>query len=203
MTVDIACTRKMLFVSTWGIACAAVFIVVWRFEATPGPAVASLQEWPRGCAIERTPGANSVILFLHPGCPCSMASIEELRLGIGKGWNGDVHVVAYSPDGENEDWVHGEQWEAASKIPRAKLHVDPGGRLARQFNAVTSGHAAFYDGGGRLLFAGGLTPSRGTAAGGVLFQRAALGQETRRPEYGCPIIDADSCGECRSCETNR
>jgi hypothetical protein len=203
VTVDVICNRTSFAVSSWATACAVVFIVVWRFEATPGPSVASIPDWPSGCTIERSPGVSLAILFLHPGCPCSMASIEELRLGIGTGWDGDVHVVMYSPDGENEDWVRGEQWEAALRIPRAKLHVDPGGRLAGQFNAVTSGHAAIYDGDGRLKFAGGLTPSRGTTAGGLLFQRAAFGRETRSPVYGCAINAADSCGACRTCETNR
>jgi hypothetical protein len=65
--------------------------------------------------------------------------------------------------------------------------------MARRFNAFTSGHAAVYDRLGRRTFSGGLTPSRGAAADGRLFQAAAAGERDWSPVFGCSIVASESC----------
>ena len=76
--------------------------------------------------------------------------------------------------------------------------LDPGGRIARVFGAETSGHVLLYDPEGRLVFEGGLTPSRGHAGDcegrtsllNLLAGTAAVVSET--PTYGCPIHNPDA-----------
>jgi hypothetical protein len=150
----------------WAMGVAAVVANVWRYEPTAVPAVASPSVWPTTDDIIRGSGKPVIVMFLHPHCPCSKSSIEELGKSLAKRSSSDVHVAMIRPNSTSEKWERGELWDAAAMLPGVRLHVDFGGALARAFKATTSGHVVLYDEVGRLKFSGGLTPSRG-ATGGV------------------------------------
>jgi hypothetical protein len=56
-----------------------------------------------------------------------------------------------------------ELWNTASRLPGATVLRDDEGIEARRFGAMTSGQTLLYDGGGRLVFSGGITGARGHA----------------------------------------
>src|SRR5690349_16197371 len=52
---------------------------LWRYEATAGVAAPSTAVWPSDSRIPRQAGKATLILFAHPRCPCTRATIGELN----------------------------------------------------------------------------------------------------------------------------
>jgi hypothetical protein len=138
-----------------------------------------------------------LVMFLHPLCSCSRASLAELR-----------EVVARNP-GQLTVWLlflkspnlaaPAEQsalWQTAKSIPGVNVAADPDGVEARRFGAQTSGHLAVYGSDRNLLFSGGITESRGHVGDNshleqvlsVLAGSTAPGSRFA-PVYGCALND--------------
>lgn len=105
---------------------------------------------------------NSLIMFVHPYCPCSRATINELsKLMTHCGKKLQATVVFFRPRGETAKVQQSDLWKTASSIPGISLVVDNDGAEQRRYGASTSGETLLYDGTGRLRFHGGITASRG------------------------------------------
>lgn len=111
----------------------------------------------------------TLYLFVHPRCPCTRATITQLdrvltASGLEQTELPEVVIVATIPSsaGENDsDWRKSDTLRRASELPNATVQYDAGGVKARSFGAQASGSVALYAADGRLLFAGGVTASRG------------------------------------------
>lgn len=95
---------------------------------------------------------------------------------------------------EQRDWRGAALREAATSLPNCTVVEDPGGRIAALFGAATSGLAALYDSGGRLIYWGGVTGARGMRGDNPSAQSllAAIRNPLdpqRRPVLGCPLQD--------------
>src|ERR1043165_2147388 len=53
---------------------------VWAYENSPGQSGTPPTTWPTESAIKRTDGLPTLVLFIHPHCPCSRATIGELAI---------------------------------------------------------------------------------------------------------------------------
>ena len=117
--------------------------------------------WPAQSRIARKPGSLSLVMVVHPHCPCSRASIEELAdLMVQAHGRLEASVVFIKPPGFTSNWAKTSLWRSAAAIPGVSETVDDG-REARLFGAATSGQTMGYDRNGRLLFSGGITAARG------------------------------------------
>jgi hypothetical protein len=137
-----------------------------------------------------------MLVFAHPHCPCSRASIHELgRLLPELRGRADVTVFFYQPEGTLDGWAYSGLWREAGSLPGATVRVDSGGHQAGLFGAATSGSAVLYDPAGRLAFQGGLTPARGhegPADGQIAIRKLIAGEMTgtqRTPVFGCALCD--------------
>jgi hypothetical protein len=132
-----------------------------EYESTPGDSGLSPRRWPAGSRLRRDPLRPTLVLFAHPRCPCTRASLAEL-LQIITRCQGRVaaHVLFVTPEGVPPGWERTDLWRTAAAIPGVQVHRDAGDE-ARRFGAATSGHVALYDPQGGLLFVGGITGSRG------------------------------------------
>lgn len=179
------------------------------YSAGPGPEVRSPLTWPADSTLARHPGRPTLVVFFHPKCPCSQATVGELsRLLVKIPDAFDVNLVFVKPSGTGPDWHQDRLWEASAALPTVHMVVDRLGREARRFNAATSGHVALYDGRGRLVFSGGITPARnhwGDNAGSdsiLAFVRSGRAGATNVRVFGCPLFDDDQrkaeerCSRC-------
>jgi hypothetical protein len=136
-----------------------------RYEATPGPSAASPQKWPTPSQITLDKNRHTLVMFVHPRCPCSAASIEQLDKIVARcGDRVSSYVLAVIPDGAPLGFLEKSRTiKAAAAIPGVRVLTDPGEREASRFGAETSGHVLLYGRDGRLEFSGGITESRGHA----------------------------------------
>lgn len=70
-------------------------------------------------------------------------------------------VLVLRPAGVPAGWEQTDLWTSAAAIPGVRVMADEQGEAARHLGAATSGQALLYAADGRLLFAGGITESRG------------------------------------------
>jgi len=169
-----------------------------RYQMTPSASAAvSLKvprQWPACPDIVRDSKRFTLVMALHPQCPCSRASVHELaELMARTGGRLAAVAIFVVPTGAPHDWLNTDLFEQARQIPGVNLIVDRDGADARRFGASTSGQVALYDVGGRLLFNGGITDGRGhegdnaglSAILDLVHDRTSSVFAT--PVYGCPL----------------
>jgi hypothetical protein len=169
--------------------------LVWVYENSPGQSGTSPTTWPTDSVIKRRPDLPTLVLFIHPHCPCSRASIGELAILMAhsQGWV-NANALFVKPAKFGEAWEKTDLWNSATDIPGVNVTTDDNGVEARRFRSETSGQVVLYSAEGRLLFSGGITGSRGhsgnndgrTAILSILATGKALKTET--PVFGCPLV---------------
>lgn len=177
---------------------------LWKYDATAGAAARAPEAWPAGTRISQTAGLPTLVLLIHPQCPCSRATIDELS-SLMTHCRGRLTatVLMLRPGGMPEGWERTDLWDSAAAIPGVTVAADVGGFESRRFGAATSGQALLYASDGRLLFTGGITGSRGHRGDNdgraavtalVLDSARAASGAAVTPVYGCPLSnDASPC----------
>jgi len=69
----------IVFVLWLALACAGM-AALWLYSITAGKEGAPPDRWPASSSLQRAPGASTLVMFVHPRCPCSQASISELAV---------------------------------------------------------------------------------------------------------------------------
>lgn len=181
-------------------------IVLWALSAVSGFTYLGLYQYRAG--DEGMPKENvaasstvKVLIFLHPRCSCSHASVHELqRILLSTETNGSslrvqAQVFLFQPDETDfEDWDGSAMISELKRFRSVEICNDPYGRIAASHGVVTSGHVLIYDADGYLKFSGGITQSRaheGENTNGILAARSIHNVSTetvRRPVFGCSIF---------------
>jgi hypothetical protein len=176
----------------WGGVLATGLAILGSYKAEPGPSGQPPPHWPRGSAIPRPHSRPALLLFAHPHCPCTRASLEELiALMTRTRGLADVYVVFSAPPGSPSSWERTATWDYAASIPGIRRVRDSGAAEAMRFGALTSGHVLLYDANAALLFSGGITASRGHVGenpGRSAIVTLLSGQRSTRgrtPTFGC------------------
>jgi hypothetical protein len=154
--------------------------------------------WPRHSALPRNPAHATLLLFIHPKCPCATATLSELArtfdlAGPKSDIACDVVVVATVPPNADESWWNTDTIVRSQRLPNARLYIDRGGREADRFRVSTSGLVALFDEEGNRLFAGGVTFARGhegANAGGDALAKALRYKQVEVheiPVFGCRL----------------
>jgi hypothetical protein len=185
------------FGALWTLAVCAGLLVLLNYEKRPGLAATPPGRWPASSHLERATGHAALVMLVHPGCPCSRASIEELDRVMAR-VQGLVtaHVLFFKPREFPDGWERTDLWRTAAAIPGVRVTRDDDGVEAQRFRAVTSGQVVLYDADGALRFSGGITPSRGHAgdsAGRDAIVALLTGNGPRTaahtPVFGCSLRD--------------
>ncbi len=188
---------SMLVMSiVWLGAVGAGLAMVMKYESAPGTTGETPVIWPTGATIDRDAHRPTLIMFAHPQCPCTRASMNELNRLLAKCSDGvAAHVFFLKPEEWGDDWTQSDLWRSAASLPGVVLHEDDGGREAARFGAETSGQVMLYHPRGPLLFQGGITAARGHAgdnAGAARIFALVTGSDSgpalsTTPVFGCAL----------------
>jgi hypothetical protein len=191
-------TRQVIgrtWLAGWAVAVTAGTALMFCYQMTPSsPGTVVAARWPGNVSVSRDATRPTLIMTLHPHCPCSRASVAELSLLMTRA-NGRLaaRVLVVEPKGAPRDWFHGDLWDAAAAIPDSILSVDAGGADAAAFGATISGTVILYGSEGKMLFSGGITDGRGHEGDNPgllailsLIHHSRAGIQVT-PVYGCPL----------------
>ncbi len=185
--------------AVWGIAIGAGMLLMHAYASRPGDPGNPPVRWPVPSRPERDSDRPHLLIFLHPRCPCSRASVTELTAILAR-CDGRLtaRAVLFRPAAQDDSWFEPELLAALADIPGLEITPDPDGEEARRFGVATSGHVLLFDAQGDLKFSGGLTPGRGQYGNATgrsallarLVDPSPRGQD--EPVFGCPLLNCRS-----------
>lgn len=163
--------------------------------SSPGTQASAPEVWPSGSTLALDAERPTVLMFIHPHCPCTRRSLTELADVVASHpRRASVVVVVYAAGGPAADWHRSERWSQAAGIPGAVVVADTGERERERFGVFTSGQVAVYDPSGRLRFRGGITPGSGHGGsnpGKAAVERLLSGSGdgvADSPVFGCSLV---------------
>ena len=188
----------VLAVALWSAAVIAGIQRIWSYESTPGGQLSVPATWPVSSLVCVYRERATLMMFVHPLCACTRASLIELREALNANATDHapaVWIVLLSPQGIVKDW-HEHIAAIAQRIPEATIVTDVEGTAADKFGASTSGHVVVYDRAGQLVFSGGITGGRGHVGDNESRRDliAALrggDQVLEHPIFGCGLDDPE------------
>ncbi|HWS72648.1 MAG TPA: hypothetical protein VN605_11065 [Thermoanaerobaculia bacterium] len=175
-------------------------MTMWQFQRKAGESASAPSRWPASSRLSLAKNGPTVVVFAHPRCPCTRATVSQLRELLSgplrKG--GTVYVLVLKPREFPEGWEKTDVWRSAASIPGVTVIPDIDGAEAASLGVRTSGQTLVYDTAGKLVFHGGITALRGEvgenpgsrSVGSALAGRAPAREET--PVFGCPIRTRDT-----------
>lgn len=155
------------------------------------------QLWPAESTIVRTERRPTLLLFLHPKCPCSQVTVGELErlpVLVPNSALPNICVVAAAPRSIGDLWWSSSFLTRAARLPNAHLVRDPGGVETAIFGARVSGTVLLFDPAGNRLYAGGVTMARGHAGDNAGLQAVTDLLVDHRavvstiPPFGCELV---------------
>lgn len=183
-------------VALWALAILAGFTWMVDYSVRPGRAAEVPLDWPADSLIEPCAGEATVLMFIHPRCTCSRASIAELGRVMENSPPPACYqiIVSHAAD---FDWEASELHDRVAALPDVHVILDETGDETRRFGAYTSGFTLAYDAQRRLVFQGGITSARGhygpNLASESLATALAEGHRTSpMPVFGCPTVTTTS-----------
>ncbi|HEY9754995.1 MAG TPA: hypothetical protein V6C97_07540 [Oculatellaceae cyanobacterium] len=185
--------RQIFLIGIWLVAVGFGFFLLESYENTPGKAATVASYWPTNSRLERSSSQDTLILFLHPECPCSAASVEELEVILARAKAKPHTIIAFLKMESEKEISQSRLWAECQSIPTAHLAF-VSQRDAQLFGATTSGFTALYDRHGSLLFEGGITAERnhsgdnfGVSAITSLLDGKSVSTR-HQPTFGCALF---------------
>ena len=175
-------------ISIWGALVLSSFAALALHSFQPGQSANA----PLSQAAAKKP---MLIVFAHPECPCTMATIEQLdHIAADCYDHVDLKLVVYLPAKFEEKWTQGRLCQRASSIHGLTIERDEDGRIAKSYGVTTSGQTLLYSREGKLVFSGGITSERGhegqSDGQDAIENYINEGRITRAtaPVFGCSLI---------------
>jgi hypothetical protein len=175
------------------------FVVLWKYAATPGAESEVAVHWPVESKIPAALHQPNLVVFIHPACPCTKATLAHLQSIVDR-HSLSVQILKMLPADPSSQFAKDAEQnlnllDSLCKQPSVSLLNDVGSIEAQRFGAETSGACFLYDQTGQLLFSGGITASRGHQGtnAGLASLIDNLNPKTRSiesshyPVFGCPL----------------
>ena len=197
-------TNKLMIVTgVWLVLSLIGTVVLVAYSNSAGAQDHEARDLPDSLAAEMTPGRHTLLMFVHPKCPCSRSSLSELaRLMMSCAKQVDARVYFFQPAGQPDDWSHTDLWNSAARIPGVSVARDVDGQHALSMQAETSGQVFLFDPQRKMVFRGGITAGRGhegdnygrTAVENIVLHNHA--ERSMTPVFGCTILEIPSGDHC-------
>lgn len=168
-----------------------------KYELTPGDSAQAPIQWTDHTSALLSKESSTLIMFVHPQCPCTRSSLTQLSELMRKcGSKLKPYVLLLSPSKVPQGWNRLALMNEIQAIPGITVLPDPDGAEARRFSVVTSGQTLIYGRDGRLIFSGGLTAARGETGSYPLNIVHSLIESnrtgiTKLPVFGCPLFSRE------------
>lgn len=186
----------LLAIALWAFVVAVGFRALVDYELRAGHDAAGFESWPSDTGLSFDPTRANLVMFAHPQCPCSRATMTELAAIMTRCPRELRAVVCFSdPDEEPEQWTQSRLWRTADAIPGVEVVADVNGRLAQRFGSATSGQVFLFTPDGKNVFSGGITGARGHEGdnrGRRLVIALARGEACtieHTAVFGCSLLD--------------
>ncbi|MCE9608334.1 MAG: hypothetical protein K8U03_25895 [Planctomycetia bacterium] len=190
---------KIVFGLAWLSSVAVVFQLWIDYDHDPGRAGDTLPLWPIDSRLKLDERYGTLVVFLHPFCPCSQKGMRKIERIIADRTNRPTCYFLFSDLNDNTVVeTDSDNWRRARSLSREGTLTDFDAVEATRFGAKTSGFLAFYDAAGRLRFRGGITSERGGEQSNAferLLSEAIAGSDfplVSTPVYGCPLVERKS-----------
>ncbi|MCW5824380.1 MAG: RedB protein [Cyanobacteria bacterium TGS_CYA1] len=189
---------KALFFAVWACLIGFCYWALIAYSADSGAQnhQADLKTWPVDTTLARNKGRFTLVTFMHPHCPCSRASLNELNKIMTRTHNNmDCQIVFLKPSSCDSEWEKSDLWKMSTLVPNSQRKSDVDGVIAKSFNATTSGQTFLYNPDGKLVFAGGVTASRGhegDSLGSIAIEDLAAMKRAKAncsQVFGCPLFE--------------
>ena len=123
--------------------------VLWAYDNKPGTAANPSPRWPATSRLAPAADGPTLVLFAHPQCSCSPASLGELAEVLARvRTRPRTYVVFLKPSGVADGWERTALWQTAAQIENVTVVRDDDGLEAQRFSAATSGQTFLYDSAG-------------------------------------------------------
>ena len=166
------------------------------YQTRAGTAAAAPNTWPAGADLKFDSKRINLILFAHPKCPCTRATLAELETVLTEQREKITATLCiFDPEGVPADWADTRLVRDARTISGLNVVVDRNGTLAAKFGTVTSGQVIMFDRAGRKIFSGGITGTRGQAGENrgrnlvLALARGEICSAESTPVFGCALHD--------------
>jgi hypothetical protein len=178
----------------WTTAMVCGWISLNRYKFTPQPIVEAPVAWPEEAGMSLANDRPTLVMFLHPACPCSKATLAELeRLKAQMDTPCVLHLVMVLSKEYADNWQDTPLQRQAAALRKVNVIQDWDGRIADAFSASTSGETYLYSPQGALLYHGGLTNGRGHEGFASGQEQILSALQTLSPQnqgdkvYGCRL----------------
>ena len=183
-------------VTLWTLGIFAGFTAIWTHASTPGQMEIATERWPEGTSLQLDTAVPTMVVFVHPECPCARATLAHLVSIIDRA---SVVVTLVSMAPPNDQLMQGNligcrtQLETLATHPLVTKIDDVDHAIAHRFGASTSGDCFLYSTSGNLMFRGGVTASRGHLGDNAGLQLVVdrINDPSQPvesyPVFGCPL----------------
>ncbi|QDV71246.1 hypothetical protein Poly24_49810 [Rosistilla carotiformis] len=158
----------LLLTSVWCVAVTAYcfWMTAYGLGTHPENLSRKVAVWPADATLPRDPDRPTLVLFLHPRCFCSEATVEQLQTILRSAKEAQVAipntlVVACMPANAPSDWRDSRLNLQSRQLPDSIFINDVDGVECGRFGVNTSGTVMLFDAAGRRRFSGGITIARG------------------------------------------
>jgi hypothetical protein len=183
----------------WSAAILGYWGVLAAHSLTPGREQPPPPLRPTHAWIQSAAGRHLLIMAVHPQCPCTRASAENLARLIAKFHDRlECIVLVYRPRAAGDEWSDTDLVASLRQQPNTRIVIDVDGLEALALGMSTSGAVALYSPDGRLRFWGGLTTERGHAGDSLGTDAITEILNGRQPDhisqsvYGCQLRSTEA-----------
>ncbi|MBS2024291.1 MAG: hypothetical protein JST92_17960 [Deltaproteobacteria bacterium] len=179
-----------LAMAAWIVAVLGAGALIWDGELKPGAVRPTPVRWPEQSHLVRAAELPTLVVFGHPQCGCTRATLNNLRTLQAKlPGRFAVRVAMTQPADAPQNWFDTDTVRLAREVAGGGFHAEDG-LESRRFGAETSGTVLLYASDGHLLFSGGITDTRsheGVSRGLIALEELLTGARTE-PVTGLPVF---------------
>jgi hypothetical protein len=176
----------IFFAALWSAAALIGWERMESYAYRPAAANSATLTWPKLDRDFLQRERTRIVVFAHPGCPCTRATLAELEEVLAS-CRGDIcaSIVFVTADLPPEVIKTSDTVAAAQQLKRVTVVFDERGELAARFGATVSGEAFVFNAADQRIFHGGITVGRG-------HRGLSPGRERLEQAINTPDVDAGS-----------